>query len=61
MNKVKSLENRIKELERLLGQKQVKIDYMEKMIDLAKQEYDIDIKKNSDTPPSSGSGLIEGN
>lgn len=55
MNKVEELEERIKELERTVGQKQMHVDYLEKMIDLAKEEYDIDIKKNSNTPQSSGS------
>lgn len=54
-NKIKELENKIKELERAVGQKQINIDYLEKMIELAKENYDIDIKKNSDTPPSGGS------
>lgn len=54
MNKVAELEERIKELERTVGQKQMHVDYLEKMIDLAKKEYDIDIKKNSNTPQSSG-------
>ena len=53
--KVKSLENRIKELERIIGQKQIQIDYLEKMIELASKDYQIDIKKNSDTPQSGGS------
>ena len=55
MNKLKQMEARIAELERALGQKQMNIDYLEKMIDLAKEDYNIDIKKNSDTPPSGGS------
>jgi transposase len=38
-----------------VGQKQIMIDYLEKMIDLAKETYSIDIKKNSNTPPSGGS------
>ena len=54
MNKVKELEKKIKELEQIVGQKQIKIDYLEKMIELAKTEMDIDIKKNSNTPPSDG-------
>ena len=58
-DKVKKLEARIQELERFVGQKQMKIDYLEKMIDLAKEHYDIDIKKNSDTPQSGGSKIIE--
>lgn len=54
-SKVKDLEKRIKELERIVGQKQIMVDYYETMIDLAKERYDIDIKKNSDTPPSGSS------
>jgi transposase len=55
--KLKDLETRIKELERIVGQKQIMIDYLEKMIELASDQYDIDIKKNFDTPQSSGSGI----
>jgi transposase-like protein len=54
-HKLKLLEEKVKELERAVGQKQIKIDYLEKMIDLAKETYSIDIKKNSNTPPSGGS------
>jgi len=54
--KLKELETRIKELEQIVGQKQIKIDFLEKMIDLAKEELDIDIKKNSDTLQSGGFG-----
>jgi len=58
--KVKQLEQRIKELERAVGQKQIKIDYLEKMIDLAGEELNIDIKKNSDIQPSNGLKNIKG-
>lgn len=44
-NKIKELQIRLKELERIVGQKQIAIDYLEKMIELAKSEFDIDIKK----------------
>ncbi len=54
-HKLKALEEKVKELERAVGQKQIKIDYLEKMIDLAKETYSIDIKKNFNTPPSGGS------
>lgn len=54
--KLKEMEQRIKDLERAVGQKQIKIDYLEKMIDIAKTELDIDIKKNYDTSQSGGSG-----
>ena len=54
-DKLKRMEARIKELERAVGQKQMNIDYLEKMIELAKEHYDIDIKKNSNTLHSGGS------
>ena len=59
--KIKKMEARIKELEQAVGQKQMNIDYLEKMIDLAKEYYDIDIKKNSDTPHSGGSKTTKDN
>lgn len=57
--KLKALEQKIKELERTVGQKQIQIDYLEKMIDIAKDELNIDIKKNSNTPQSSGSAATK--
>lgn len=53
--KLKALEQKVKELEQAVGQKQIMIDYLEKMMEIAKEEHNIDIKKNSNTPPSSGS------
>lgn len=53
--KFKDLEQRIKDLERNVGQKQIMIEYLEKMIYLAKEELNIDIKKNFATPQSNGS------
>ncbi len=57
--KLKDMELRIKELERIVGQKQIKIDYLEKMIELASEQYQVDIKKNFNTPQSSVSGPTE--
>ncbi|MDZ7681407.1 MAG: transposase [Fodinibius sp.] len=54
--KLKDLQQKIADLERALGQKQIKLDFYEKMMDLAEEEYDLDLKKNSSTRPSSGSG-----
>ena len=54
--KMKELEARVKELERTVGRKQIMIDYLEKMMEIAKNELDIDIKKNFGTPQSNGSG-----
>lgn len=39
------LKKRIAELERTVGQKQIMIDFQQKMIELAEDEYGIDIKK----------------
>lgn len=54
-NRIKEMKARIKELEQVVGQKQMNIDYLEKVIELAVKEYDIDIKKNSNTLQSGGS------
>ena len=54
--KIKDLEDRIKELERAVGQKQLYIDYMEKMVEIAKDDLGVDIKKNYNTPQLTGSG-----
>ncbi len=51
-SKIKVLEAKIKELEHAVGVKQINIDFLEEMINLAKEEYDIDIKKNYSTPQS---------
>lgn len=53
--KVKDLEKKVKELEALLGRKQIKIDYLETMMEVAKDELKIDIKKNFSTRQSNGS------
>lgn len=58
-SKVAQMQQRIKELESIVGRKQIMIDYLEKMMDIAKDELDIDIKKNFGTPQSSGSKKIE--
>lgn len=57
--KLKKYEQRIKELEQAVGQKQLLIEYLEKMIEIAKEDYGIDIKKNSDTQHLNGSQKIE--
>ncbi len=53
--KLKAMEQRIKDLEKIVGQKQIKIDFLEEMINVAREELKIDIKKKSSTPPSGGS------
>lgn len=43
--KILALEKRLAETERLLGQKQIQIEFLQKMIELTEREYGIDIKK----------------
>lgn len=43
--KLAILQQRIAELERLLGQKQIQLEFMEKVIDIAEETYHVDIKK----------------
>ena len=53
--KTKELEQRVKELEAALGRKQLEIDFLNKLLDVGKEELGIDLKKKSCTPPSTGS------
>jgi len=52
--KIQLLEERIKELERSVGQKQMLIDIQEKMIEIAEDTYNIDIKKKLGSKVSFG-------
>lgn len=51
---IKALRERIKELERVIGQKQLLIEFKEKMIEIAENTYKIDIKKKFSSKPSAG-------
>ena len=53
--KTKELEKRIQELEAALGRKQLEIDFLNKLIDLGKEELGVDLKKKLFTPPFNGS------
>jgi len=57
--KLIEMKARIAELERIIGQKQVQLDFRDKMIDLAEEMYGVDIKKKLGTKPSFGSGETE--
>lgn len=50
------LKKRIADLERMIGQKQILLDFKDKMIELAEEEYGVDIKKKFSTGSSSTSG-----
>ncbi len=43
--KIKNLKQKVKELERIIGQKQLLIDFQQTAIELTEEEYKIDIKK----------------
>lgn len=54
--KIKALREQIASLEQLLGQKQVEIEFKDKLIELAEEMYNVDIKKKLGSIPSNGSG-----
>lgn len=54
--KVLSLKEEVKDLHARLGEKQLRIEFLEKLIELASEEYGIDLKKSTGTRPCSGSG-----
>jgi hypothetical protein len=55
-HKTKLLLQQVAELERSIGQKQLKIDYLEKLVEVAGHEFNVDLKKKFDGPSSNGSG-----
>lgn len=57
--KIALLEKKLAELERLVGQKQIRLEFYEKMIELAEEQYQVDIKKKFGEKPSTGSGTTE--
>lgn len=59
--KIQELKSKIADLERMLGQKQIQLEFTEKMIELAEEAYGIDIKKKLESKLSFGSGAIENN
>lgn len=59
--KIKALEERIKELERIVGQKQLLLEFKDKMIEIAEATYGVDIKKKVGSRLSSGTTSTEKN
>lgn len=53
-----ALKKKVAELERIIGQKQILIDFKDKMIELAEETYGVDIKKKFSTKPSDTTGTI---
>jgi DNA-binding ferritin-like protein (Dps family) len=59
--KIQELRDRIKELECVVGQKQLLIEFQQKMIELAEETYEVDIKKKLSSKLSSGTGQTDQN
>jgi transposase len=57
--KVIALREKVRELERMVGQKQIQLEFKDKMIEIAEEMYGVDIKKKFGSQPSSGSGTSE--
>lgn len=54
--RIEALQKQVQELERIIGQKQLQIDFQEKLIELASGELGLDIKKKFGSQPCAGSG-----
>ena len=50
------LKKKVAELERIIGQKQILLDFKDKMIEIAEETYGVDIKKKFSTKPSDTTG-----
>lgn len=50
---------KVADLERIVGQKQIEIEFLNKLIELASQELDMDLKKSFSTKLLSGTDKIQ--
>ncbi len=55
------LQKRVAELERVVGQKQLEIDFLNKVLEIGSSELGFDLKKNFNIPPSNGTGGTSNN
>jgi transposase-like protein len=58
-HKSQMLQQRVAELERVIGQKQLELDFLNKLFEIGSQELGFDIKKNLSTKLSNGTGAEE--
>lgn len=58
-HKSQMLQQRVAELERVIGQKQLELDFLNKLFEIGSQELGFDIKKNLSTKLSNGTGAVE--
>lgn len=59
--RIKALSEHIRELEQLVGQKQFRIEFLERQLQIASERYGADLKKKPSMKPSCGTGNTEGN
>jgi transposase len=55
----KELEKKVKDLEAALGRKQLEVEFLNKLIELASKDLGIDIKKKPYTQPLTGSDFTQ--
>lgn len=60
-NKTKQALQQVADLERAIGQKQIYIDYLERLIQIGSEELGVDLKKSFNEPASNGSGKAKKN
>ena len=58
-HKTQMLQQRVAELERVVGQKQLELDFLNKLFEIGSQELGFDVKKNLSTKLSNGTGAGE--
>lgn len=57
--KIKALKQHISQLEQLLGQKEFELEFLQKQMEIASEQYGIDLKKKLSGKPSAGFGSTE--
>jgi transposase-like protein len=58
--KSNELRQRMAELERIVGQKQLEIDFLNKLLEIGSGELGFDLKKSFSPPPLNGTGSTKG-
>ena len=53
------LQRRVAELERIIGQKQLEIDFLNKLLEVGSKELGFDLKKSFSSPLSNGTGITK--
>jgi transposase len=58
-HKTMRLQQQVAELERIIGQKQLEIDFLNKLLEIGSEDLGFDIKKNFSSKLSSGTGTTK--